>query len=281
MKSILEVLNLGTEYLSKRNIPDARINMQELMCDILGVQKIDLYLNFDKPLDESEIDTIRTKMTELAAHKPIQYVINSAQFLSLCLDLNNNVLIPRPETEELTKKILNLKQNRDNEFNVLDIGTGSGCIAISIAENFRQWKVYAIDNSAEAIETASSNAHKYNLDNIYFYRMDILKQIPKTQFDIIISNPPYIPLNEYKDLDKNVLNYEPKAALTDNSDGLTFYRRFAEIFPKMLKPQGKFYLEIGYGQSEAIEEIFSVTNFDVKVSKDLNGINRFIEGAAK
>jgi len=278
LKSLIETLNLGTEYLVRNNIPDARRNMQILMCSVLNFKNIDLYLNFDRPLNEIELSELRGKMKELAKHKPIQYVVNSAQFLSFSLELDNNVLIPRPETEELVKNILKLIPNRDIRINILDIGTGSGCIAISLANSLINSKVFAIDISDKALEIAEKNAKKYNLKNISFYKMDILKQIPKTKFDIIISNPPYVSDIEYNRLDKNVLNYEPKIALTDELDGLTYYRRYSNIFPNMLAENGKFYLEIGYGQEELIKEIFSVTNFTLKVSKDIYGNSRFLEG---
>lgn len=251
------------------------------MCEVLNVKKIELYTNFDKPLCESETELIRHKLKELANHKPIQYVVNSTQFLEFELELNNNVLIPRPETEELVQNILNSNPNRDINFNILDIGTGSGCIAISLAGYFKNSKIFAIDTSADAVQTAQNNACKYNLDNIYIYNMDILRQIPKTKFDIIVSNPPYIPIYEYNHLDKNVLNYEPKLSLTDNNDGLTFYKRFSEIFPQMLTDKGKFYLETGYNQAESVKNLFDVTKFNLIVSKDTNGYLRFIEGTLR
>lgn len=281
MKTIVEVLKLGTEFLTSKNIPDARINMQWLMCDVLGYKDIDLYLNHDKPLYEKELSEIRSKMLEIAKNKPIQYIISAATFRDLELELDDEVLIPRPETEELVEIILNSYTNRLKGFNVLDIGTGSACIALSIAKEFKNSKVFATDISEKAITVAKKNSKKYNLENVYLHKLDILRQIPKTKFDIIVSNPPYIPIDEYHNLDKNVLDYEPKCALTDGADGLSFYRRFAEIFPKMINPNGKFFLEIGYGQAADIEKLFSVTNFETKVYKDMNGVNRFIEGTQK
>lgn len=252
--------------------------MQWLMCDVLGYKDIDLYLNHDKPLHDNELSEIRNKMLEIAKNKPIQYIISSATFRDLQLELDGDVLIPRPETEELVEIILNSYTNRLSRFSVLDIGTGSACIALSIAKEYKNAQVFAADISEKAIAVAKKNAKKYNLDNVYLHKLDILRQIPRTKFDIIVSNPPYIPIDEYHGLDKNVLDYEPKEALTDGADGLTFYRRFAEIFPKMLNTGGKFFLEIGYGQEADIEKLFSVTNFETKVYKDMDGVNRFIEG---
>lgn len=272
---------MGTEYLSTYNIPDARLNMQLLMCSVLNLRKIDLYLNFDRPLTKKELSELRVKIKELAQHKPIQYVTNTSQFLDLELDIDKNVLIPRPETEELVKKILKLIPNRDININMLDIGTGSGCIAIYLAKFLKNSTVYAIDVSNAALKLAEKNANKYSIDNIRFYKMDILKQLPKMKFDVIISNPPYISNSEYKKLDKNVLNYEPKIALTDELDGLSFYKRFSEVFPIMLNENGKFFLELGYDQENSIKEIFSVTKYKFNVYYDYNGHCRFLEGTIK
>lgn len=281
MKSVVEVLKLGTEFLISKNIPEARINMQWLMCDVLGYSDIELYLNHDKPLYDKELNEIRCKMLDVAKNKPIQYVISTATFRDLQLELDEEVLIPRPETEELVELILKSTLNRFSGYSVLDIGTGSACIALSIAKAVRDAKVYAVDISENAIKVAKKNANRYLINNLYLHKLDILRQIPKTKFDLIVSNPPYIPIDEYYTLDKNVLDYEPKEALTDGADGLTFYRRFSEVFPVMLNPGGKFFLEIGYGQAAEIEKLFSVTNFETKVYKDMNGVERFIEGMQK
>lgn len=278
MKKLLEVLELGTEFLIKHRIEDARLNMQLILCSVLNLQKIELYTQFDKPLNDQELSLVREYMTERAKGKPLQYVLNSAQFFDFQLELNNSVLIPRPETEELIFKVFSENMNTEDELNILDIGTGSGCIAIALAKNYPQAKVFAIDIDEKAIEIARKNSERNSVENIQFHKLNILGAIPKTKFDIIVSNPPYIPQDEYLELDDTVRKFEPKVALTDEGDGLEFYRRFASIFQKMLNPGGKFYLEFGFGQKNKIIDIFGVTKYQINVSMDTAGIDRIISG---
>ncbi len=278
MKKLLEVLELGTEFLIKHNIEDARLNMQLILCSVLNLQKIELYTQFDKPLNTEELALVRDLMTQRAKGKPLQYVLNSAQFFDYQLELNDSVLIPRPETEELIYRVFKENLNTEAEINILDIGTGSGCIAIALAKYFTKANIFAIDIDGKAIQTAKKNAANNNISNIQFHTLDILNSIPKTKFDIIVSNPPYISQNEYLELEQTVREFEPKVALTDGGDGLAFYSRFAEIFNSMLNNNGKFYLEFGYGQKEQIINIFDVTKFQIDVSKDSAGIDRIISG---
>lgn len=279
MKKIIEVIDLGTEYLNKHEVEDARLNMQLILCSVLNLNKIDLYTQFDKPLHPQEIETIRSYMIKRAEGVPLQYILNAGHFLDLKLELSNSVLIPRPETEELVALVdRNNLANKDERISVLDIGTGGGCIALSLAKLFPNAEVFAVDIDQVAINTATINAENNSLNSIKFHKFDILNQIPKSKFDIIVSNPPYISLEDYHELEQTVRKFEPRAALTDEADGLTFYRRFADIFQNMLKPNGKFYLEIGFGQSEQIISIFPVTKYAINVSKDSAGIDRIIEG---
>jgi release factor glutamine methyltransferase len=159
---------------------------------------------------------------------------------------------------------------------ILDIGTGSGCIAVYLAKRFPDAEINAIDISQDAIDLAKENAENYKLKNVHFYKADIFKQIPIKKYDIIISNPPYITTNEINELDDNVRLYEPYNALDGGKKGVTFYEFIASILMKILSQNGKFFLEFGHGQVDAIREIFN--NFEYKIEKDINGIERFIFG---
>ena len=278
MKTISEILQTGTAYLEKYGIDDPRLNMQILLCSVLKMQKIDLYLNFDKPLNEEELTLTRNSIVKLRKHCPIQYVVGNTVFYDSTFKLNQDVLIPRPETEELVDKIVKSKQMSDFSGKILDIGTGSGCIAVSLAKAFKNSSVYAIDVDDDILALAKENAERNHADNINYLKMDILRSLPAEKFDLIVSNPPYIPLNDYGGLEKKVKDFEPRTALTDEADGLTFYRRFAEVFRSMLNSGGSFYLEVGYGEAESIKSFFSPNEFSVEVSKDINGVGRFIFG---
>jgi release factor glutamine methyltransferase len=277
-KTIIDVIKLGTDYLHKKNIESSRLNMELILCDVLKCERIELYSKYDKPLNEKEIATAREKMLKIADGVPIQYALGTTKFLNFHINVNKNVLIPRPETELIIELIKKDYPQNDQSYNILDIGCGSGCISIALAEYFKNSKVFAIDISDEAIDTAKANADINGVKNIEFYNLNILKKIPKTKFDIIVSNPPYISISEYGELESNVKEYEPRLALTDDADGYTFYSRFSQIFKGMLNPDGVFYLEIGWGQAERIISMFGVTNFLVDVSKDLSGISRIIRG---
>ena len=278
LKTILEVIKLGTEYLKEKSIESPRLNIELIVCSVLKIKRIELYTQYDRPFTEFEIDTIRQMMLRRSNHEPIQYITGETQFMDLILKVNPSVLIPRPETEQLVEKVLMDYPDRDKSYNILDIGTGSGCIALSLAKYFRNSEIIAADISSQAIETAKHNAQINNIENIKFFEFDILNKIPKTKFDIICSNPPYISDIEYNSLEPELQNYEPKISLTDHDDGLTFYKRFAKIFPTMLNTNSYFYLELGYGQYPAVTEIFSVTKCSLDVSYDLSGIERVLRG---
>lgn len=278
MKTILEIIKLGTDYLKDKEIESPRLNIELIICKVININRIDLYTQYDRPFTEDELSRIREMMLRRSNHEPLQYILGDTQFMDLKLSVNKSVLIPRPETEQLIEKVLMDYPEKDKPLKILDIGTGSGCIALSLAKYYKYSEVIAADISPEAIETAKINAKLNGIENVKFYEFDILKHIPKTKFDIICSNPPYISEQDYNELEPELLNYEPSISLTDRSDGFTFYKRYSEIFSKMLNPNGSFYLELGYGQFAQVKEFFSVTKCTIDVSYDLNGLERVLRG---
>ncbi len=228
-------------------------------------------------MTKPELDLLHSFVKRKADREPIQYIIGKAQFYGLEFEVNKHVLIPRPETEILVDESLKIIEKYSNP-KILDIGTGCGNITISIAKNSVDSSILAIDKSIEAINVAKNNSEKLGVKNILFKMIDILQNIPNEKFDIIISNPPYIKHKDYVKLMSEVLRYEPPDALTDNKDGLTFYRRYAEIFPDMLNNRGKFILEIGYDQSEIIGEHFFKAGFKCDFIEDFNKIKRICIG---
>ena len=211
---------------------------------------------------------------QLAAHKPAQYIIGQADFYGMQLKVDERVLIPRPETEELVELIL--AENHEENLSVLDIGTGSGAIALALAKNRPDWSVTATDISQEALDLASENAKNQKL-NIFFKKSDCFAEISE-KYDIIVSNPPYISRQDESEVGLNVLHSEPHLALFADEDGLVIYRRIAEDAKDYLKDGGKIYLEIGYKQGKSVPGLFRkhLPEKRVRTLKDQFGQDRMV-----
>ena len=211
---------------------------------------------------------------QLAAHKPAQYIIGQADFYGMQLTVDERVLIPRPETEELVELIL--AENPETNLSVLDIGTGSGAIALALAKNRAAWSVTAADISQEALDLASENAKNQKF-NIFFKKSDCFAEISE-KYDIIVSNPPYISREDESEVGLNVLYSEPHLALFADEDGLAIYRRIAEDAKDYLKDGGKIYLEIGYKQGQSVPELFRkhLPERRVRTLKDQFGQDRMV-----
>lgn len=273
---IIDIIRWGQDYFATKSFPAARRLIELLLCKVLNCKRIDLYLSFERPLTNSEIVELKKMILQVLQHEPLQYIIGEAQFLDFTLNVRKGVFIPRPETELLAVAVrddLSLKSN--DELEILDIGCGSGAISIALAMYFPNSNVLAIDISDSALEIAKENASINNICNISFLKLDILRTILPKKFDVIVSNPPYIPFSQIEILDESVKK-EPLESLTDFSDGLTFYRRFAEIFPSLLKDFGKFYLEVGFDQAELVNEIFAESGFNIEFRMDFQNIKRII-----
>ena len=211
---------------------------------------------------------------QLAAHKPAQYIIGQADFYGMQLTVDERVLIPRPETEELVELIL--AENSEENLKVLDIGTGSGAIALALAKNKPVWSVTAADISQDALDVASENAKNQNLQ-IFLKKSDCFTEISE-KYDIIVSNPPYISREDESEVGLNVLYSEPHLALFADEDGLAIYRRIAEDVKDYLKYGGKIYLEIGYKQGQSVPELFRkhLPEKRVRTLKDQFGQDRMV-----
>ena len=212
----------------------------------------DFVFALQQEVTEEEEVFVKGIFQQLAAHKPAQYIIGQADFYGMQLKVDERVLIPRPETEELVELIL--AENPETNFSVLDIGTGSGAIALALAKNRSAWSVTAADISQEALNLASENAKNQKL-NIFFKKSDCFAEISE-KYDIIVSNPPYISREDESEVGLNVLYSEPHLALFADEDGLAIYRRIAEDAKDYLKDGGKIYLEIGYKQGQSVPELF-------------------------
>lgn len=242
------------------------------------LKRIDLALNPDLEMDSLQLLRWESVVIELKKQKPIQYILGETEFYGLPFLVNENTLIPRPETEELVDLISKENQNQSSEIKIVDIGTGSGCIAISLAKNLPNAKVSAIDVSEKALATAEKNS-EINQVKVNF----ILKNILETddleeQFDVIVSNPPYVRMLEKAEIKPNVLEYEPHLALfVDDNDALLFYRKIAQLALKNLTHRGKLYFEINqYLGKETVELLENLGFKKVRLIKDIYGNDRMI-----
>ncbi len=277
--TIIDIINWGIAYFKKKNIAEERHNIELILSFVLNCERMYLYLNYDKPLSNNELKSIKELVLRKAKREPIQYIIGHTHFLNHTIKVNNSVLIPRPETELLVEYIFkNFEKNQ--ELQILDIGTGSGCISIALGSYFANSSITSLDISAEAINLARINANENNINNIQFVQCDILKNIPTSKYDIIVSNPPYISLDEYKLCEPEVKLFEPQIALCDGGDGLIFYKRYNDIFNLILNENGKFFLEISYEQNTLIRNIFNCS-YLFNIYNDFSNIPRYVVGQKK
>ena len=234
----------------------------------------DFVFALQQEVTEEEEVFVKEIFQQLAAHKPAQYIIGQADFYGMQLTVDERVLIPRPETEELVELIL--AENPETNLSVLDIGTGSGAIALALAKNRPDWSVTAADISQDALDVASENAKNQNLQ-IFLKKSDCFTEISE-KYDIIVSNPPYISREDESEVDLNVLHSEPHLALFADEDGLAIYRRIAEDAKDYLKDGGKIYLEIGYKQGQSVPELFRkhLPEKRVRTLKDQFGQDRMV-----
>jgi release factor glutamine methyltransferase len=278
--TIIDIIRWGADFFEKKGIESPRLTTELILSHILGYSRLEIYSNYDKPLTGEELAKVKDAALRRAAHEPLQYILGITEFMGLPIILSGKSLIPRPETELLVDIAVKNSGLREG-LSVLDIGCGSGCISIALAKMLPSSNIIGIDISDDAINDSKLNAQANEVNNVAFFKSDILKVTPKRKYDIVVSNPPYISKEEFDKLEPEVNKFEPKDSLTDNADGFTFFRRFAELFPLILNENGVFYTEIGYKQSEVVTELFENKGFITKVYKDLAGIDRIVEGKLK
>jgi release factor glutamine methyltransferase len=273
---LLEFLKQQKAFLKDKNIVDFDVSAECIFANVLHIKPKDLFLYPSLLLTENQKKEIYNLILKRSEHYPLGYLISSIEFYGCLLKVNENVLIPRQETEIMVDKIVQiLKKEKDlnNKF-FLDLCTGSGCIAIAIKKAFPMLTVYASDLSEKALEVAIQNAQN-NHAEIFFKLGDGFSPFKNIQFDFIASNPPYVSESEYESLSLEVKN-EPKMALVSGNDGLNFYRMLEDQIPHFIKENGKIFLEIGYNQKMQLNEIFSKNIYTQKqILPDFSGNDRF------
>jgi release factor glutamine methyltransferase len=280
MITVLESINLSSEYLKNKGIESPRINAELLLAHILNCKRLNLYLSFEKPLAEEEIEKYRELLKRRSKFEPLQYIIGKVEFYGIDFMVNPSVLIPRQETEILVGTIIGQYDKYDS-LRILDIGTGSGNIAVSLAKNLYNSSITALDISEEALKTAYENALVNSVNNrTEFIKLDFLKEeFIKNNFDIVVSNPPYISIMEFETLRPELKEYEPKVALTDYNSGILFYEIISAKANNLLKSGGKLFFEVGKGQFSKVTEILAKNNYkNICVTKDYLNIERVVSG---
>lgn len=245
-----------------------------VFCQLKGWTYTDFILHQGKAPSQADQELLEKIVCQLKQHVPAQYILGKAHFHGMDLLVDSRVLIPRPETEELVDLIL--AENPAEHLTVLDVGTGSGAIALSLARHRPNWKVTALDISPEALSLAQENAQQQGLD-VTFLQSDMLTGLTKS-VDLIVSNPPYIAEEDKDEVGQNVLAAEPHLALFAKENGLALYRQLAKQAPAHLNKEGKIYLEIGYKQGQAVQDLFAQAFPDkqVRVLKDSFGKDRMV-----
>jgi release factor glutamine methyltransferase len=269
--TVLEGIQKSAEFLSKKGVDTPRLQAELLLAHVLKLARMKLYLNFERPLAPAEVDALRELVQRRGRREPLQHIVGSISFCGLEITVNRNVLVPRPETELLAEQGWTfLSTLNPQPSTALDFGTGSGCLAVALAVKCPDATVHAVDISEPALQVAKQNAeHHHVTDRIQFLQGDGFNALPAgSQFDLIISNPPYIPAAEIETLQPEVRDYDPRAALDGGADGLDFYRRFADQTPPFLKSDGRLLLEFGDGQSDSIKKIFENQNWIVEAIRE-------------
>ena len=276
--SVFEVLKAASEQFSAAHIDNPRLDAEILLAHVLKWRRLQLYVDSDKILPIESVLRFNQLVNRRLEGFPVAYLTGSKDFMGLTFAVNENVLIPRPDTEILAEGVGNYLHGLGREVIFADLGAGSGAICVSILKFVQSARACAVDVSAEALEVAKFNAIKFHVeDRIKFFYGDLFEPLTG-KFDAIVSNPPYIPTNDLKNLQSEVKR-EPRIALDGGIDGLNFYRRIFSDAPRFLVKGGLLAVEIGINQAQAVKSLAEAANFvDIQIFKDLAGIERVVTG---
>jgi len=269
--TVLEAIQRSTGFLARKGVDSPRLQVELLLAHALGVPRLKLYLNFEQKLTGANLETVRELVRRRGNREPLQHIIGSTSFCGFEIKVNRHVLVPRPETEMLAERAWQfLAALNPPPGAALDFGTGSGCLAIALAARCPGAQVHAADISVEALRVARENAALNNLiGKIQFHSGDGFAALPHgLPFDLIVSNPPYVPSEEIEALAPEVRDHDPRLALDGGADGLDFYRRLAAEAANHLRPAGRIMLESGDGQAEPIRQLFVQHKWVVECVED-------------
>ena len=268
---IIDLINWGVKYFQDRSFENPRLEIEIFLQHIFGYKKIDLYINFEEEVTPKNLKRLREFIKRRVENEPIQYITGVSNFYGRDFYVNKNVLIPRPETEILVNVSIDYLSSKKAPY-IIDVGTGSGCIAITLAKELPSSKVIAIDYSQQALNIAKENAELVGVKNIEFLKLDFLSENLNYVADAVVSNPPYIAQEDIQSLMIDVKEFEPHRALTDNADGLEFYRIFANKLDVILKKKGVLIIEVGRGNHPVeVKKLFEESGYnDIEMINDYN-----------
>jgi len=288
---LMEFLRLAADYLSRCGSPSARLDAELLLGHVLGMDRVSLYVNHDRPLEPAEVDAYRRVLRERCRGAPIAYITGKKEFMRVTLKVTPAVLIPRPETELLVEATIQRLRAASGPLLVTDVGTGSGAIAIGLALALPEARVLATDISPAALAVARENVTAHGLDGrVELLEGDLLAPVADAvrtgrigPLDAVVSNPPYIPARDWESLPRSVRDYEPRLALDGGPDGLDVYRRLIPQAAPLLRPGGLLALEIGHDQEAGLRELLAQDGRwdNVQVQKDYAGHPRVVLATRK
>ncbi|MBN4074075.1 peptide chain release factor N(5)-glutamine methyltransferase [bacterium AH-315-E10] len=277
MKCLLEILKDSEKFLKAKASPSPRADAEWLMSHALNLKKIEMYTQFERPLDESELSRIRPLLKRRAAGEPVQYIIGETDFYEATFAVGPGVLIPRPETEVLVDYVISHYQEKSG---ILDLCTGSGAIILSLAKRFLDCQEFiGSDISTDALAWAEKNKERLGISNCSFMESDLFNSIPQQTFEVITINPPYVTSDDYAQLSLHIRDHEPRDALLAEKNGLDVIKRFCETALPYLIENGFVICEIGETQAADVRELFMENGWgDTEVVKDFNRKDRFVIG---
>jgi release factor glutamine methyltransferase len=274
--TVLEVLQSTTGYFQKRNIDSPRLNAEHLLAYVLDRKRMELYLDFERRLRESELAPLRELVKRRGLGEPLQHLLGTVEFCGRTFHCDKRALVPRPETEQLVELLISHLKSEIRYSRMIDVGTGSGVIALTLAAEFPKAEIVGADISEDALMLAGENANRLGLtDRIRFLRSNLLESI-QPDFDLIVANLPYVSTDDRQNLSREVL-HDPEMALFAGARGDELMRELIAQAPSWLRPGGMLAMEIGIGQSEALVAALAEKNYrDISTEKDYSGVIRFL-----
>lgn len=278
--TLKEIIDRTTQFFKDKKFDSPRLDAELLIAHGLKIERIQIYLKFEQPLEEAQLQVCRDLVKRRIQGEPVAYILGYKEFFGERFSVNSNVLIPRPETEHVVEAALDWAKDKTKAYKILDLGTGSGCIGLTLLKKLPQAQLTSVDISGGALEVAQQNAVQLKVeDRVQFVQGDALeKEASLAQFDIIVSNPPYVAAGSVH-LEENVKKFEPSSALFAEDAGLQFLKNWSEKYRTHLNSEGIMLMEMGFDQGPAMKSYYQSLGFqEVKIIKDLSGHDRVISG---
>lgn len=273
--TFLEVIQLSTDYLNKKGVPNSKVDTEWIVSSVTGKKRIELYLQFEDLVDGGELSEIRNLIVARGKRIPLQHILGKINFADNEMLCDDRALIPRPETEYLTELVIK-KLGKNFNGSILDLGTGSGAIILALCKTLKSAKGVGLDKSQNAISLSKENLKLNNIKNVSFEKLDWYSDKIEDSFDVIISNPPYLSEEEWANAEPEVKKFDPKTALVANQNGIADLKKIIKIGEQNLKKGGGLFLEIGTDQKNELKENLSHNFANIEILKDLSNYDRFI-----